>query len=371
MDNSRRICYVVSGDLWGGAEAQVYQLAKCMVDRNYQVFVITLNKGILFDKLSEMTVVVTSFDESKMSLWRTIFKIRSFLKANNIDMVHSHGFKENFLAGVASKMLSGCKVVRTHHGRGVVKGSSAKSFIEKLNAHFLTDKIIAVSHDLKAYLSELGYSANKIDVVHNGVDCSSLSVSKNADEIIDEYSIPEGSFIIGTASRIEYEKGFEYLLLSVKELVDGGLPVVFVIVGSGNLQQKYQDMAEEMNIANSVIFAGFQKDVCSYLNVFDLFVMMSLNEGIPLALIEAMCMGKPVVCSAVGGIPEVVISGVNGILVPSMDHRSCAAACQSIISQKELQLSLGENAHRHVIENFSAQNSAENTISLYEGILAS
>lgn len=370
MNKAIRICYVVSGDLWGGAEAQVYQLVRCMVDKGCEVFVITLNKGLLFDKLCEMPIVVTCFDECKMSVWAVIFRTRSFLKKNKIDLIHSHGFKENLLAGIASKLLASCKVFRTHHGRGVVNGPMAKVLVEKLNAHLLTDKMIAVSHDLKKYLTEHGYPAHKIEVVHNGIDCQNLSAARNSNELIEAHSIPADSFIIGTACRIEHEKGFRYLLLSVKELVDSGVPVVFVIVGSGKLQKKYQDMAKEMNIEKVVIFAGFQKDVCSYLNLFDIFVMMSLNEGVPLALIEAMCMGKPVVSSAVGGIPEVVVSGVNGILVPSMDHHACAAACKKIISQKDLQVSLGENAHKHVIANFSAQKSAENTINLYQEILA-
>lgn len=371
MNKSISVCFVVSGDLWGGAEAQVYQLARCMLDNDYQVFVITLNKGILFKMFCDMPLVVTSFDESKVSAWSTIFKIRSFLKKNKIDLVHSHGFKENLLAGIASRMLMRCKVIRTHHGRGVVNGRLTKVLVEKLNAYLLTDKIIAVSHDLKRYLTEFGFSAKKIDVVHNGIDCKKLSASISAEELAEMHSIPDGSFIIGTASRIEHEKGFEYLLLAVKELVDSGMPVVFVIVGSGNLQQKYLAMAKEMDIASSVIFTGFQKDVCSYLNLFDLFVMMSLNEGVPLALLEAMCMAKPVVSSAVGGIPEVVISDICGILVPTMDYHACAAACKKIIRQKELRDSLGENARKHVIENFSAQKSAENTINLYRGILAS
>ena len=362
---------MVSGDLWGGAEAQVFQLVRCMLDKNYQVYVITLNKGLLFEKLSQLPVVVSCFDETTVSMWSAILKIRSFLSKNKINLVHSHGFKENLLSGIACKLFIRCRVFRTHHGRGVVDGRLSKVLIEKLNAHLLSDQMIAVSHDLKTYLMEHGYPAHKIEVVHNGIDCRELSVSRNTAELVRKHSIPTGSFIIGAASRIEHEKGFEYLLLAVKELVDSGIPVVFVIVGSGGLQQKYHDMAEQLNIDNIVIFTGFQKDVASYLKLFDLFVMMSLNEGVPLALLEAMCMGKPVVSSAVGGIPEVVISDVNGVLVPSGDHRACAEACRKIISQKALQKSLGKNAHEHIRANFSAQKSADDTINLYQGNLAS
>lgn len=367
MDKVLRICHVVSGDLWGGAEAQVYQLVRCIVDRgDHQVFVITLNKGVLFDRLMDMSIDVSSIEETKMRIWEMIFKIRSFLKTNKIDLVHCHGFKENLLAGFAVKMFLGCVVVRTHHGRGVVSGSLSKALIEKLNTHLLTNKMIAVSHELKLFLVGLGFSENKIEVIHNGIDCKELTLSKGSKAVIEQHSIPSGSFIIGTASRIEHEKGHQYLLLVVKELIESDLPVVLVIVGDGNLKQKYQQMAQEMNISKSVIFTGFQENVCNYLNIFDLFVMMSLNEGIPLALIEAMCMGKAVVCSAVGGIPEVVKSNVNGILVPTEDYRSCAAACHKILSQKDFQLSLGINARQHVLTNFSSKQSAVKTINLYE-----
>ncbi len=361
---------MVSGDLWGGAEAQVYQLVKHTIEKdNCKVCVITLNKGVLFDKLCDLSISVVAIEENKRHLWEMIAEMRSFFKKNSVHLIHCHGFKENFLAGIAGKMSGKLVTTRTHHGRGVVRGSFPKVFVEKLNACFLTDKMIAVSHELKTFLTENGFSSSKIKVIHNGIDCENLSVSKDRNVIREELLIPSDSFVIGTASRIELEKGYEYLLSAVKKLIDEGLPIVFVIVGTGNLKQKYQQMAKEMNISEFIIFVGFQENVCNYLNIFDVFVMMSLHEGLPLTLLEVMCMGKPVVCSAVGGIPEIVESNFSGILVPSKDYEACAEACKKILNYNDFKVRIEENACNHIKTNFSSTKTAESTIQLYKKIL--
>lgn len=370
MNNLVNICHIVSGDVWGGAEAQVCQVVRHTVEKdNYRVFAITFNKGALLNKLSDIPIIAVAIEENKMQPWKMIIEMRSFFKRNKVDLVHCHGFKENFLGGLAAKLLLRPVTIRTHHGRGVVDGSFIKVTIEKINAYLLTNKMIAVSHELKKYLIGLGFPSNKIHVIHNGIDCDNLTVSKTKEVIRGELSISSSSFVIGTASRIEREKGYDYLLLALKELIDKAVPAVLVIVGTGKLLHKYEQMAQEMNISDSVIFTGFREDVCNYINIFDVFVMMSLNEGIPLALIEAMGMGKAVVSSAVGGIPEVIESDSTGVLVPNQDFRSCATACRKILSDYGLLVQLGKNARKHVNENFSSIKTSKNTINLYEKIL--
>lgn len=365
-----RICYFISGDLWGGAEAQVYQLIKRVLDDTaHEVHAITLNSGALFSKLSDLPVKTQLYDESASDLLSLIIKLWRYLRKNRINLVHCHGFKENLIAGIACLFLPSVKVVRTHHGRGVVTVSSVKRIIEMINAKYLTSVLIAVSSELRNFLIALGYPENKITVIRNGVDCNQLEITKEPSSIRQEYGIQEDVFVVGTASRIEYEKGYQYLLSTIKYLTDQQSHIVLFIIGDGSLQEKFRQMAIDMGIDKVVIFAGFKSDVINYLNMYDAFVMMSLNEGIPIALIEAMCLAKPVVSSSVGGIPEVIDSGKNGLLVDSGDAKACSESILNIINDSEFRNFVSSNAKDKAESVFSAGQCAVNTIQLYETVV--
>lgn len=365
-----KICIFISGDLWGGAEAQVYQLVQQLLTiSSHKLFVVTLNQNELYKKFSELSVETVSFNEESMSMFELVLAFRSYIKSQEINLVHCHGFKENLITGIAALTVNGVKVIRTHHGRGVVNVSRTKNLIEKVNARFFTSRLISVSNELKEYLIHLGYPAKKIETIHNGLDCRQLSVTKDRTELLKEYDIDNNTFIIGTTSRVEREKGHQYLLLATKALINKGLDVRLFIIGDGGLLEKYQGEAAKLGIDQAVIFAGFKSDAINYINMFDVFVMMSLNEGVPIAILEAMCLSKSIVSSKVGGIPEVIDSGQNGILVASEDADACAEAIYNIYQDKSFREKLESGANKKAQQYFSADMCAEKTLALYEQVM--
>jgi len=365
-----KICIFISGDLWGGAEAQVYQLVSRLLDiSSHDIIVVTLNKNELYQKFSELPIATICLNERTMSVKELVFSFRNLLKRHKVNLVHCHGFKENFIAGLSTFLVRGVKLVRTHHGRGVVSGSRVKRLIENINAKYLTDKLICVSHELKNYLQSLGYPKNKIVTIHNGIDCQQLILTKDREMLLNQYGIDQNTFVIGTASRIEAEKGYQFLLSATNSLINKGVNVCLFLVGDGSLSETYKREAAKLGIKDAVIFAGFKQDAINYINMFDVFVMMSLNEGIPIALIEAMCLSKTVVSSAVGGIPEVIDSMKNGILVPSGDADACADAIYDVYKDEILRKSLEDEAHLKAQNSFSADTCATETLALYERVI--
>jgi glycosyltransferase involved in cell wall biosynthesis len=174
-------------------------------------------------------------------------------------------------------------------------------------------------------------------------------------------------------AHIRPEKGHEYLLQAAKIVVDRYPEITFVIVGrektSGEIK-RLEGIAKELGIKQNVIFTGFRQDVAALVSIFDVFVLSSLAEGLPLALLEAMVRGKPPVATAVGGIPEVIEDGVNGLLVPPKDPQAIATKIIQLLEDQDLRVSISANAVRTVKERFGIQEMIKKVEAVYSDILA-
>lgn len=142
----------------------------------------------------------------------------------------------------------------------------------------------------------------------------------------------------------------------------------FVFLGDGELSDELKNMASKLNLKEKVKFLGWRQDVAEVMSVFDLFVLPSLNEGMGRVLVEAMALGKPVVASNVGGIPDLVIHGKNGCLVPPGDAQSLSAAISDLIEDPERGRKMGENGKKRAID-YSADSMVQKIDQLYRTML--
>jgi glycosyltransferase involved in cell wall biosynthesis len=353
------ICHVISGDLWGGAEAQAAALIGGLADRT-RVCVIVFNRGELCLRLEASNVAVDVADETALGFMGLIRRVHAILGKRRPSLVHVHGFKENLVAGMAAR-LRGIPIVRTHHGRGMVGVSLSHTCIERFNARFLTDRLIAVSKDLAAFLRSRGLSMRKLRVILNGI---SLQTAQAEGEI-DNRAPVQRPFTIGTVGRLVGVKNHRCLLDAFRRFRDKFGMGRLILIGDGPLASQLQLLAAEMGISNDVVFTGFQRDVGEHLRRLDLFVLSSLHEGVPISLLEAMTMGIPVISTRVGGIPEVLTDNHNGLLVESDDAEALSAAMIKVATDPKLGQRLAENARSAVANEFSFERCLSNTISLY------
>ena len=143
----------------------------------------------------------------------------------------------------------------------------------------------------------------------------------------------------------------------------------FVIVGDGEQERSLKDLASELGIVGSVILTGFKDDVGSYLRAFDVFALSSKMEGLNNSVVEAMMMGKPVVATRVGGIPEIIEHEKTGLLVPPGDHAALAGAILDILENPEKAAALAYAGREAAHERFTAERMVEGTIAVYENLL--
>jgi len=232
-------------------------------------------------------------------------------------------------------------------------------------------RIIVVSNVLKQKLIDLKVDANKIFVVHNGMDYEKFnSYYRSRRERLENAG---KCIVIGTAGRLSREKGQDVFLRSIAEVMRRKKDVCIhaVIMGEGPEKTRLESLAGELGLENSVKFPGFQENIGAALSQLDIFVLPSRMESFPMILLEAGAVGLPVIATSVGGVPEMIENGKEGVLVPPEYAEQMADAITGLIDSPELCFKIGESFHTKVVKKFSLEAMKENTLSVYKEVFLS
>jgi len=210
----------------------------------------------------------------------------------------------------------------------------------------LSDAVTTVTNEQKTLVAQI--TTKPIEVIPNVVDISRFNPNVKSDRLRHEYGLID-KHIIMFLGPLDPTKGIECLIRSMKEVTAWKRQVVLVIVGEGPIRQRLK-MLVEREVSGNIIFTGYRRDVPECLACADLFVLPSLTEGSSNALLEAMAMAKPIVATNVGGNRDVVLHGVNGILVEPANVQELSLAIIYLLSKPEEAQKLGRNAHQYVLE---------------------
>jgi glycosyltransferase involved in cell wall biosynthesis len=275
----------------------------------------------------------------------TLYEFIRAIRQQKTDVLHLHQYASSNFGRLAGKIM-GVPTVLHIHGPDL-HYPPYQWVADRLLAGF-TDCVLAVSGSVKKECERnRAISAGRIITLHNGVpleNFNQLSASRIRD-LKKCWNIPPESPIVGTITRLHEEKGNRYLLEAAARVLDVFPNTRFLLVGDGPLLGQLEELACDLGIERNVIFAGFQADVAEMLSLFDVKVIASTAEGHPQALLEAMAMGKAVVATEVGGIPEIIIDGSNGFLVPPGDPRKLADKIIYLLQNEKVRILLGEKAH--------------------------
>lgn len=306
-------------------------------------------------------------------------ELAALVKAEKPDIVHTHGSLSGRLAARMRKI----PVVYTKHGqvrtpdRRGIASSQAGPFTRLVNrvaTRVLADRVIAVSDRVRKELEDSGIQPSMITVIPNGIDLSPYrqkAKRTSKAKAADADAQGKRSFLIGTVARLSPEKGIDTLLDAAKIVVTSYPSARFVIAGTGPLERELAQKVRDLRLENCVRMAGFVDNVPGLFSGLDLYVLPSDTEGIPLALLEAMAAGLPVVATRVGGVPEVVVDGVTGFLVPPRQPKALAQAIVRLLVDPDLAKSMGASGRERAESMFDARVTAERTVQVYRDVLAS
>jgi L-malate glycosyltransferase len=373
------LLHVISGDLWAGAEAQVYYTLSDLQARQIIKFTVVLfNNGILQQRLNEQGIETIVIDEQQHDALALVVGLRRLLVSNKPPILHVHAFKEHILGYFANVLALGrSTMVRTFHGMSEVPSglrglrawkSRAVHRIEKsLLKQGANSHIIAVSKDLEHYLSR-EYPQAVVTQIYNGIPTRDpREIGRH--EIRKEFGVAEDRLWIGTVARLVEPKNLGLLIDAGCELRRTGIPFKISIFGDGPLRPQLQQKIAQEQLQNHIALEGFKKNIHAILASFDLFVLCSLHEGLPISLLEAISLGVPVIGTNVGGIKEVITHMQSGLLVQNNDLQGLVESIKLLKADEILRRELGENAKNHFEREFTIIRTNEKLVELYNGIL--
>ncbi|MBN1849088.1 MAG: glycosyltransferase family 4 protein [Deltaproteobacteria bacterium] len=293
-------------------------------------------------------------------LW-TLIELTNYLKKHHYDIIHTHNSKAGFLGRLAGKRAGIPVIIHTVHGFAFHDQEpfwrrTLFRVLERAASRWC-DKMIFISQPLIDWaLKERIVGAEKIVRIYSGIDLGQFKpVSEEAKaDIRKKWRLNSDDVVIGMVSKLWDGKGHGVLIKAFKDIKKNISNAKLIIVGEGYRQDSLKTMVHGYGLDDSVIFTGFLMDVSEIMAVFDVSVLPSFFEGMGRVLLESMAMGKPVVASRVGGIPELVEDYVNGLLTPPGDVIGLSKAIQEVLKNKDLAVQMGEEGRKKVTERFSA-----------------
>ena len=354
----------------GGLPRVVDTLVRTLDRTRFEVSVLCLRRrGALADALErDLGTRVYSLDRGDEADYLGFLKVRRHLLEHPADVVHTHNTECFFDGGLGARIAGVRTLVHTDHSRQWPDRLRWR-VIEHCLSH-LAYRVVgcadSVTADLRRYEK---IPRRKLVTIPNGIDGSLYGAAIDTDAKRRELGLEPDAFVVGYASRLEPEKNCELLIRAFAALLDR-LPdsarSTLVIAGYGSERARLEALCEELGIAPHVLFLGVRSDVHELLQVFDVHVLASNREGLPMILLEAMAAGCPTVSTAVGGIPNALESGTHGLLVPAGDIDAMAGALVRMATDPALRRACGQAAHQRFSEHYDASAMTARYELLYE-----
>lgn len=299
--------------------------------------------------------------------WQGALRLCHWMRARRPSVVHSHLFHASLFASPLARLCGVPAIVETPHVSERWRQAGWKSsYTVDRWAGRTVDYYIAVSAANARYLAEeKKLPARKIVVIHNGCDLERFDPARVAPEDTDPWGIGPTDRLLVVAARLEPQKGHAVLMEAVARVAPHFPRLKVACLGEGRLKMALRAMAKRLGLAGVIRFPGYQPVVERWLARAEAAVLPSHYEGLPLAVIEALAMARPVVATAVDGTPEVVRDGLHGRIVPPGDAAALAAAIAEVLRDPERARGWGAAGRTWVQERFSHRQQLEKTQALY------
>ncbi len=370
-----KVLHVITDTNIGGAGRYLLYLLSQPAFERHEVLV-ACPEGELQKRLDAAGIHRTPISGRDISYsFRLTREILRLIGEEKPDVIHTHGCLSGRIAG----RLARIPVVYTKHGQvrppaaaGIAPAPTnpVRKLINRLAAVVLADRIVAVSEGVQRELMESGVKASMIATIHNGIDLAAYSPKSKAGTRRKPAVQQKPGVLIGTVARLHSSKGLDVFLDAARLVLAAEPSARFVIGGTGPEEEKLRAKVRDLRMEPYVKMPGFVADVPEFLSKLDIYVLSSDQEGIGLAVLEAMAAGLPVVATAVGGVPEAVVDGVNGILVPPRQPKALAHAIVRLVVDPDMARTMGVAGRARAEKMFDAKVMAEKTVNVYRRLVA-
>jgi L-malate glycosyltransferase len=366
----KHILYVLPYLNLGGTENQALSLIKYFKN-NYHISLLA-PEGNGANPFKLENINYHSFLNLEKNIWQGLQEFRAGIRKIHkncpINLIHVHAGHELMLL-VKLFLPKNIPVVFTAHGYHG-EGTMISYRLSALFSNWVANQVIAVSQSEAQILRDVGLNSAKLNLIYNGVPQPQINLEKSQ-EYAHKFQIdPDAHTIIGTAARLNPAKGLTYLIQSFAKLAKQHSNLVLIIAGTGELEQQLKQQTQDLNISDQVIFAGYVNDLPNLLELFDIFVLPSIQEACSLACAEAMTQKKAIIGTNVGGIPEQVLDNETGFIIPPQDVNSLTEKLRILIENPELRAKFAQAGYLRYQENFNLEKMLEKTAQVYKSALS-
>lgn len=378
--HKKKVLFLITKSTLGGAQRYVYDLAVKLSPELFDVSVVVGGNGPLIDMLKAAGLPVITLRSLKrdISLFgeiATFFTLLAIVRRERPDVLHVNSSKAGALGAVVGRLCFVPKIVFTAHGWAFNEDRPAWQKLLLKTIHWVTilmsHTTIAVSEGMRSQM-KWPFTQRKMTVVHLGRTVERPQYKEEARGILEMKVIDtetrlidyHDDFWMGTIAELHPIKRLNRAITAVAALVKDFPNLRFVIIHDGEEKAKLQEQVRDLDLQKHVFFTGVIEDAARLLSAFDLFVLPSKSEAFGYVLIEAGNAGVPVVATNVGGIPDIITHGLNGLLVPPDNTPALTDALRTLISNEDLRLSLGR-AHYERSKLFTVEKMVEETQRVY------
>lgn len=376
-----KICYVITKANWGGAQRYIYDLATCLSKDDFEPVVVCGGTGALTSKLESGGIRTINLPQlgRDINLWNDGLVFISLIKlfrTERPDIIHLNSSKIGGLGALAGRIARVPKIIFTVHGWAF--NEARPRWQKKLIAffHWLTirfcHQVITVANIEKAQVATWPKVKNKIRTIYNGVSPVAFFYRDTAREhLLARYpslAPYRNQFWIGTIAELHQNKDLVNAIGAIALLKRRYPEGRYLIIGEGEQKAKLESLITEFELEKNVLLLGPIAEAAKYLKAFDLFLLNSRKEGLPYVILEAGLAGLPVIATRVGGIPEIIIDGQTGVLIPPENAEATAEAIEALMANGLEREILGRNLETSVRNNFSLEQMTEQTIATYKKI---
>lgn len=374
--STRILHFIESGGLYG-AERVILNLSREMAQNSELVPVV----GCIVSAPAEQSdlydaAVTEGIEAVKLVIPNSRFpavmpRIARELKRLNVGLIHSHGYKPS-VYGFLIKILSGIPVMATCHlwfemDKGPLKTRILIGLEKRLYRWF--PRVVAVSDDIRRVLTGNGVPENKVIVVENGVSIEPVSTPEQSAMLRQSLGIGAEDFCVLNAGRLTRQKGQWTLIEAAAILKRRQVHIKVLIAGEGRLKDSLAEQIEQHQLQDRVKLLGFRRDIPELLAMSDAFALPSLDEGMPMILLESTARGVPSVVTAVGDIPKLIQANETGLVIAKEDPEALADAIESLLADKELRERLAKNARIRMQAMYSSRSMHQKYHEIYQNLL--
>ena len=366
-----KILHIISSGGMYGAEAVIVNMSRTLTEGPHTsilgVFSNAPNPNLELHQAAARLSIESHLIPCDGQIDRSaIAAIRQLAIQTGADIVHAHGFKADLYCYFALRhthtpLISTCHTWYDNNPLVTFYGVVDRRALR----HF--DAVVAVSDEVKQRLLKAGVSPNKIHIIRNGID---LQPFDNIRPSLRDDANPDQPSIVGLVGRLSIEKGVDIFLRAAARVLTELPSTKFLIIGDGPDRDKLEDLIDELNLRPSVSMLGRREDMPAVYASLDIMVSSSRQEGLPMAILEGMASSRPLIATAVGEVPTVVLDNQNGILLPPEDPGILATAITSLLRNPAERQRLGTAARKRIEDEFSAARMTADYLRVYQQAIA-